>query len=102
MKAIECLLYSQDKFKTVSDAWSHTIHFLSYPKYYPKEYVPKISAKQFPIEIANAKNFVEEIEELFEEFIKYKFICFNDKENSIFMDLTIEDGIRQIHYLNND
>lgn len=88
MKAIECLLYSQDKFKTVSDAWSHTIFVLSYPVYYPEGYKPK--------SLNIAKNWADEIEELFEDFKRHGLIFKNEKGNWEFKKINIKEIISEV------
>lgn len=79
MKAIQSLLYAKDRFKTVSDAWSHTIHLLSYPCYYPNDY--------------ESKKWSDEMNELFEDYVKYNFLYQNEKGNWIFNTISIEDGL---------
>ena len=79
MKAIQSLTYSINKFKTVSDAWSHTIHLLSYPCYNPSDYKPK--------------SFFEEMNELFEDYVNYGFLYKNDKGSWIFSPISIEEGL---------
>ena len=79
MKALQSLTYSKDKFKTVSDAWSHTIHLLSYSCYNPSDYKPR--------------SFYEEMNELFEDYVKYGFLCLNEKGSWIFNPISIEDGL---------
>ena len=88
MKAKECLFYSKDKFKTISDAWSHISFILSYPRYYPDGYEPK--------SLDVAKNWADEIEELFEEFKKYGWIYLNEKENWEFKKMDIKEGLASI------
>ena len=72
----------------ISDAWSHITFVLSYPRYYPDGYKPK--------SLDVAKNWADEIEELFEEFKKYKFVFKNEKDNWEFEKLSIEDGLTRI------
>ncbi len=83
MKAKNCLLYSKDKFKMISNAWSHITFVLSYPRYYPDGYEPK--------SLDVAKNWADEIEELFEEFKKYGWIYLNEKENWEFKKIDIKE-----------
>ena len=83
MIAKQALLYSKDKFKTVSDAWSHTIHLISYPYYNPKDY--------------KAKSFSEEIEELFNDYVAHSFLYLNEKENWTFKNLSIEEALKLIN-----
>ena len=97
MKAKDCLLYSKDKFKTTVDAWSHIDLVLSYSRYYPDGYEPKVSIKKDRADEVNvAKNWVLEMEELFEEFKKYGFLFKNEKDNWEFEKLSIEDGLARI------
>lgn len=79
MTAKQALLYSRDKFKTVSDAWSHAIHLISYPCYNPKDY--------------KVKSFSEEMEELFLHYVAYGFLYLNEKENWTFKILSIEEAL---------
>lgn len=82
MKAKQCLLYAEDRFKTTSDAWSHAIHILSFPRYYPKDY--KVSS------------FLEETQELYEDYRKYDFIYEDEKGNLRFSTTSIEEGLKII------
>lgn len=79
MTAKQALLYSRDKFKTVSDAWSHAIHLISYPCYNPKDY--------------EVKSFSIEMEELFNDYVTYGFLYLNEKENWTFKILSIEEAL---------
>lgn len=82
MTAKRCLLYAKDKFKTISDAWSHSVFLLSYSCYAPNDY--------------ESKDFSVEIEELFKDFQKFGFIYLNDKDNWQFASKTIEEGLKII------
>lgn len=82
LKAKQCLLYAKDRFKTISDAWSHTIHLLSYPCYNPSDYKPK--------------TYQEEMQELYEEYRKYGFIYEDEKGNLRFSTTSIEEGLKII------
>jgi len=83
MTAYQALFYSKEKYKTISDAWSHAVHLLSYSCYFPAGY--------------KYKGFSVEMEELFEDFKKYGFIFLDEKGKWQFKrDLLIEDGIKII------
>lgn len=82
MKAKQCLFYAREKFNTVSDAWSHAIHILSYPCYNPSDY--------------KSKSFFEEMQELYEEYCKYGFIYEDEKGNLRFSTTSIEEGLKII------
>ena len=72
MTAKQALLYSKDKFKTISDAWSHTIHLISYPCYNPKDY--------------KIKSFSEEMEELFIVYYKRMITRKNFMQKMVYME----------------